>query len=53
MHVCVHSGEWVVYKSKPKLYNCSTANQLKNSTARKDKSSALNDNLTDFKIHEL
>ena len=53
MHVCVHSGEWVVYKSKPKLYNCPTANQLKNSTIRKDKSFALNDNLTDFKIHEL
>ena len=53
MHVCVHSGEWVVYKSKPKLYNCPTANPLKNSTTRKDKSFALNDNLTDFKIHEL
>ena len=53
MHACVHSGDWVVDKSKPRLYNCPTANQLKNSTTRKGKSFALNDNLTDFKIHEL
>ena len=27
MHACLHSGEWMVDKSKPKLYNCPTANQ--------------------------